>query len=1347
MGPGSAPWTAAADAELEIVLRRRGGGTAAVDLRFSPAGSDGDVRLAEDVPVDLGDVPAPESVALGTEEYGLALTRRLFASDVGAAFARARQEAETNGVPLRVRLFVAASADPLHQLRWETLRDPDTGDRLLTNENILFSRYLSTADWRRVTPAPRAGLDAVVAVADPRGIESWGNPPLAPVDVAGELGRARASLRGMRLVELASAGTAGLDSIVDALRARPDVFYLVCHGFVASGEPQLLLEAADGSVVRVPGADLVARLRELPRLPRLVVLASCQSGHGGTAADGGALAGLGPRLADIGVPAVVAMQGNVTMATVERFMPAFFAELGSDGQIDRAVAVARGKVRGNADWWMPVLYMRLKSGRLWYVPDEERGTAPSEEARPRPRWAVSAPADLACFVTPDARRWLTLGRPSYDLDERPDARLETVRAVYDALSRRELTFAGRPHGEDDPLREVRTSEQLLGAGQAGDALDLTVLFAGLALGNGLLPVVVAFDDHAVALVSLSRGAADVHASADRGLFPDGVLTGRSGLESLVEQVDSGSYVAVECTGFARLAHAADAHAGQGGDGGHLTFEKARTAGRRALDERAQRFRFALDVGWLHHQERKVPLVDAPPEPAPAAVVPREAKAPPATFRGRDRELEQVRQAVLPTDDRRVAVVSGMPGVGKSALVEAFAASPEVEAAFPDGTVYFDLNATDVMTALEHVARVFGRSVADHDVVTSRVSMVRSLLQGRRARLLVLVDDAADCETVDLFRFRDCGLVVTTVDEQLADEPGTRHVPLGPLSDDAAVSLLRHLVGDVLGPKGAAALPRMAALLGRMPLALELAARLVAKELEAGVTIDDVLSDLESRRLDLGPRDRPVRAIFDTTYERALDDRRRDRFAALGAFAPGGLTLAAVAAAWGVDPATASRDLRALTELSLVDEPGRAVFELQPLVRDYAVSKFDALAPEVRLAVHGRVAEHFRQWLRAYEETNQEQTLCWYRFEQPDWQESKARYLFHLSRLEDRVAARLAYTGLFFDAFWWWGSYVRFEYGDRLLVEWARDRCEDAEDRRWYEAMTGFARAYPLGPDKRGRGDWSSALRRLLDARALAGLDDSGAGVGGEDRRHVRAITAQFVGQCHRYLDRFDDAAASYRESLDLLGQGGEWWEVAWGRYAWADLELDRGRLDEAEAQWRGALAIDLEHPRRELDVELRANLYRIEADVEWERGAPAAAFGRYAAATFYAYRLQSSAHPPDIYALTLYREMKRRVAARLGQLVSSGRGEEADAGLAAVARFWEPFWRAAGAEPPVAPAAASVADRLGEVVDALLAPEPSERKLTSGNTRYRRQFAREAETLTAAMAADLDREAWPAAGA
>ena len=62
------------------------------------------------------------------------------------------------------------------------------------------------------------------------------------------------------------------------------------------------------------------------------------------------------------------MQGNVTMKTAAAFMPVFFQELRRDGQVDRAASVARGAVRDRPDWWMPVLFMRLKSGRIGYKP-------------------------------------------------------------------------------------------------------------------------------------------------------------------------------------------------------------------------------------------------------------------------------------------------------------------------------------------------------------------------------------------------------------------------------------------------------------------------------------------------------------------------------------------------------------------------------------------------------------------------------------------------------------------------------------------------------------------------------------------------------------------------------------------------------------------------------------------------------------------------------------------------------------------------------------------------------------------------------------------------------------------
>jgi hypothetical protein len=362
-------------AELEIGLHRQDADRYRLELRFNHPESDAEVRLTSGGPaLAQFDFDQLRDLALDDDAYGQLLGESLLAnSEVRTAFAQARSSAQTLDVPLRLRLFIGPSAPELHSLRWETLRDPEDGAHLITGEHVVFSRYLSSLDWRPVGLRARAELRALVVVANPADLGDWqpGGRALAPLDVEGELARARAGLGDLPLTSLASGGSATLEGILTHLRDGYDILYLIGHGALLKGEPHLWLEDSAGNVDVVPGEQLVTRLWEMRDRPRLVVLASCQSaGQGDTARsdDGGALASLGPRLAEAGIPAVLAMQGNVTMQTVAECMPVCFEELHRDGQIDRSIAVARGAVRERPDWWMPVLFMRLKSGRLWYAP-------------------------------------------------------------------------------------------------------------------------------------------------------------------------------------------------------------------------------------------------------------------------------------------------------------------------------------------------------------------------------------------------------------------------------------------------------------------------------------------------------------------------------------------------------------------------------------------------------------------------------------------------------------------------------------------------------------------------------------------------------------------------------------------------------------------------------------------------------------------------------------------------------------------------------------------------------------------------------------------------------------------
>lgn len=308
-------------------------------------------------------------------EYGNTLARQLFSdNNIKKRFLQIEAATQASGGFLRLSLCIDPSAQEIQSLHWELLRHPESGAALATSETVLFSRFIVSRDFRPVKLRPRTDLVALIAVSAP--------PPaklqkmdLAPVDFAGEVARVTSALAGIKVRTLGGlSAPCTIERLIDALRDGVDVLYLVSHGMFGrnTGTPALILQDDAGEAKVVKGEDLALRIGELQKGPRLVVLASCQSAGDGKQVEStqrtSVQATLAGRLADAGVPAVIAMQGFITMVTVEKIMPLFFAELLRDGQIDRALAAARGTVRDREDAWMPALYTRLTSGQLWYTP-------------------------------------------------------------------------------------------------------------------------------------------------------------------------------------------------------------------------------------------------------------------------------------------------------------------------------------------------------------------------------------------------------------------------------------------------------------------------------------------------------------------------------------------------------------------------------------------------------------------------------------------------------------------------------------------------------------------------------------------------------------------------------------------------------------------------------------------------------------------------------------------------------------------------------------------------------------------------------------------------------------------
>src|SRR5262245_19455471 len=186
-------------AELEIGLHRLDASRYSVELRSRPADSDADMAPVRGT--TTFDVPQVQAAQWdGADAVGRLLTKRLFADPaVLAHYQQAGTAADTAGAVLRVRLFIGPTAPELHALPWELLHDPGTDTPLATRERVVFSRYLSSHDWRPVRLRPQDSLRALVVIANPTDL---GEYQMAAVNVDAERKRARSALGEVPIVEV-----------------------------------------------------------------------------------------------------------------------------------------------------------------------------------------------------------------------------------------------------------------------------------------------------------------------------------------------------------------------------------------------------------------------------------------------------------------------------------------------------------------------------------------------------------------------------------------------------------------------------------------------------------------------------------------------------------------------------------------------------------------------------------------------------------------------------------------------------------------------------------------------------------------------------------------------------------------------------------------------------------------------------------------------------------------------------------------------------------------------------------------------------------------------------------------
>ena len=339
-----------------------------------------------------------------------------------------------------------------------------------------------------------------------------------------------------------------------------------------------------------------------------------------------------------------------------------------------------------------------------------------------------------------------------------------------------------------------------------------------------------------------------------------------------------------------------------------------------------------------------------------AVAPSPAQLPPlpAHFTGRTVVRDCLRSALTAPGPHPTAVVSGMAGVGKSAL--ALHVAHELAERFPDGQLYLNLHgATPGMTPLTP-GQALTALLRDLGVEPCRIpelpdaasALLRSLLAPTRT--LLVLDDAASAAQVRplLPGGARCAVIVTSRSPLTALD-GVARFPLAPLTDEESAELLRRASGRTDGPRQQR--PDLGtldphhpliALTGRLPLALRVvAARLAARQALTPDVLAGQLAAADGRLHHLEYDDLSVRRSLAVAYDvLAASEREADRDAALTLRRIGALDLptygvALLARLTGTGERRAEAALDRLVDVALLEETAYGRYEPHDLVRDFA----------------------------------------------------------------------------------------------------------------------------------------------------------------------------------------------------------------------------------------------------------------------------------------------------------------------------------------------------------------------------------------------------------------------------
>lgn len=318
------------------------------------------------------------------QDFGRELFEALFATNVRGCYMVSLREAAQQRKGLRLKLRIRPPE--LAALPWEYLWHPDQAEYLSLSTRTPIVRYLELP--QRIQPlAVTPPLRILGMIAGPSDL-----PKLHPEREKQRMERALGDLSSRGLVELTwLAGESWRDLMGAMRRGTWHIFHFIGHGGFDhnSGEGLIVLADREGKAAHFSATRLGRLLADHDAL-RLVLLNSCEGARGSGRDIFSSTASI---LVRRGIPAVLAMQYEITDRAAIEFARTFYEAVVDGMPVDGAVAELRKAisfaVNNTVEWGTPVVYMRSPDGVLFQMTER-----PSGARAPAPGLAPAPPVDV-----------------------------------------------------------------------------------------------------------------------------------------------------------------------------------------------------------------------------------------------------------------------------------------------------------------------------------------------------------------------------------------------------------------------------------------------------------------------------------------------------------------------------------------------------------------------------------------------------------------------------------------------------------------------------------------------------------------------------------------------------------------------------------------------------------------------------------------------------------------------------------------------------------------------------------------------------------------------------------------